>query len=248
MLATYHNVKPDVLYRSSDIWNFTKYYSTQATNPKEEDLTSYYTMVKTPDSDEAKLGLVQMYSQSGKSNIVSYLVGTIENNESKLKLYKMSADVNIIAPTQLEKQIEQDETISNEIEMLNKTGIKITKKMIIVPIENTLLYVEPIYQTMVNLSDVPVLKKVIVASGNKVAIGDNLEDAMKKLLSKSAVDIDIDSLEDIDSVIDAIIESNNNLAESLESNNWEMIGSDIEELQDLINTLETIKNKENEEN
>ena len=75
---------------------------------------------------------------------------------------------------QLDKQIEQDEVISNELELLNVTGTKLTKQMLVVPIENTLLYVEPIYQTMLNESEVPLLKKVVVASGNKVAIGDNL--------------------------------------------------------------------------
>ncbi len=58
---------------------------------------------------------------------------------------------------------------------LNVTGTKLTKQMIVVPINNTLLYVEPIYQTMLNEIRIPVLKKVIVASGKKVAIGDNLQ-------------------------------------------------------------------------
>lgn len=244
MLATYHNVKPDILYRSSDVWNFAKYYSVQTTNTQEEDLTSYYTMLRTTDSGEARLGLVQMYSQSGKANIISYLVATMENGTAKLKLYKLVSDSNIIGPTQLEKQIEQDETISKELSSLNKTGVKITKKMTIVPVNDTLLYVESIYQTMVNINDTPVLKKIIVASGNKVAIGNDLKSAMENLLSKSAVDIDIETLDNIDNLIDAIIKSNNNLEESMNNNNWEMIGTDIEELQKLINTLEALREKE----
>ena len=52
---------------------------------------------------------------------------------------------------------------------LSTTGTRLTKQMIVVPINNTLLYVEPIYQTMLNESEVPILRKVIVASGNKVA-------------------------------------------------------------------------------
>ena len=84
---------------------------------------------------------------------------------------------------QLAKQIEDDEAISKELETISFSGTKITKQMIIVPIENTLLYVEPVYQTMINeKSNLPVLKKVIVASGNKVAIGDNLSAALQRLL------------------------------------------------------------------
>lgn len=66
---------------------------------------------------------------------------------------------------QLDNLIEQDETISNEISSLNVTGTKITKEMIIVPINNTLLYTVPIYQTSLNeTNSAQVLKKVIVAS------------------------------------------------------------------------------------
>ena len=79
------------------------------------------------------------------------------------------------------------------------------------PIENTLLYVEPIYQTMLNESDVPILKKVVVASGNKVAIGDNLTKALENLLSKYAVDIEIENTDDMEGLIEAVIKANNNL-------------------------------------
>lgn len=105
--------------------------------------------------------------------------------------------------------------------------------MIIVPIENTLIYVEPVYQTLVNESNIPVLKKVIVASGNKVAIGNNLQEAAQSLISKFATKIDLNSTEDIDGIIDSIIKANDNLSESLESNNWELMGTDIQKLQSL---------------
>ena len=65
--------------------------------------------------------------------------------------------------------------------------------MIIVPMDNTLLYVEPIYQTMLNESDVPILKKVIVASGNKVAIGDNISKALENLVSQYAEAVEVEN-------------------------------------------------------
>ncbi len=244
MLTTFHNVKEDVLYRSDDIWDFAKYNTTQTTKSTGSRLYPYYTMLKTSDSEEATLGLVQMYTPEEKQNIISYLVGTYNDGNSNLKVYKFSTDNSILGPMQLDKQIEQDETIFNQIQALNVTGTKITKQMIIVPLENTLLYVEPIYQTMLNESDIPILKKVVVASGNKVAIGDNLERALNNLLSQYAVDIDIENTDDIDGLIDAIIKANNNLTDSNSSNNWEQMGSDIKRLQDLINSLEQLKEEE----
>ena len=144
----------------------------------------------------------------------------------------------------LDNQIEQDDVISEEIEELNVTGAKITKKIIIVPINNTLLYVEPIYQTMVNESNVPSLKKVIVASGTKMATGDNLAEALTKLLSQHALNIEINRTDDIEGLIQSIIQANKNLEESTQSNNWELIGSDLNELQSLIETLEKIMKEE----
>ena len=118
--------------------------------------------------------------------------------------------------------------------------------MIIVPINNTLLYVEPIYQTMLNESEVPILKKIIVASGNKVAIGDNLNEALSNLLSQYAVDIEVENTDDLEGLIESIIKANNNLTESNNNNDWEMMGEDIRRLQDLITSLEQLKEEEDE--
>ena len=161
-----------------------------------------------------------------------------------MNLCKFSADSNIVSPTQLDQQIEEDEAISSELETLETTGTRITKEMIIVPIGNTLLYVEPVYQTMINESEIPLLKKVIVASGNKVAIGDTLQEALQNLLSNYAVDIEVENTEDIDGLIDSIIKANQNLKDSTNNNDWEMMGSDIEKLQTLIDTLESLKKEE----
>ena len=111
--------------------------------------------------------------------------------------------------------------------------------MKIIPVNNTLLYVETIYQTRTNDANKPMtLEKVIVASGTKVAIGDNLNNAINNLLSQSAVNLEIDNTEDIEGIIDAIIKANKNLTDSNNRNDWEMMGSDINALQELIDELE----------
>lgn len=245
LLKIYHNVKPDIIYRADDIWDFAKYNTTKIAKSTGSILEPYYTMVNR--NGENEIGLIQIYTPNGKQNLISYLVGITEGQNNKLKLYKFSQDSNVVGPMQLEQQIEQDEVISSEIESLNTTGTKISKQMIVVPIENTLLYVEPIYQTMLNdpKNNIPLLKRVVVSSGNKVAIGNTLNEALDNLLSKYAVDIEVENTEDIKGLIDAIIKANNNLTESNENNNWEMIGSDIQKLQGLINSLEKMWKEEN---
>ncbi len=242
ILKVYHNVKPDVLYRADDVWDIAKFNSTKSTKSTGTYMEPYYTMVKTSDGEQ--LGLVQIYTPDEKQNIISYLVGSNSNGNNELKLYKFSADSNIVGPMQLDKQLEEDEAISSELKSLNVTGTKLTKQMIIVPMDNTLLYVEPIYQTMLNESEVPVLKKVVVASGNKVAIGDNLTKALENLLSKYAVDIEVENTDDVEGLIEAIIKANKNLTQSNENNDWEMMGKDIKKVQELIDSLEKVKEKE----
>ena len=94
-----------------------------------------------------------------------------------------------------------------------------------------------------NKSQVPQLKKVVVASGNKVAIGNNIEEAVTNLLSQEAISIEVEA-EDKNELIKQIINANNNLEESNKSNDWEMIGKDMAKLQQLINQLRTMVEQE----
>ena len=247
MLTRYHNVATEVMYRNDDVWAFATHNNTKNSATIGNELVPYYTMVNTVDQDEAKLGLVIPYTIKNKQNLTAYLVGNYDNNSNnKLTMYKLSNDSSAVGPMQLDNQIEQDELISKEIAALNVTGTRIIKNMLIIPIKNTLLYVEPIYQVAINESNVPILKKVVVASGNKVAIGDNLEMALEKLLSQYATNIEIENTDDKDGLIISIIKANDNLKTSNNSNDWEMIGKDMKKLQGLIDALDNIIKQEEE--
>ena len=244
MINIYHDISEDVLYRADDIWEITPTESATKSATVGKKMKPYYTMVKTNDSQNSSLGLVVTFNRQLKQNITSYLVGRYEKGEPKLSLYKFASESNVASIVQLSSQIEQDETISKEVSTLNVDGTKIIKNMIIVPINDTLLYVEPVYQVRLNESEIPVLKKVIVASGNKLAIGDNLNDAISNLFTDYAVDLEIIDMQDINSVIDAILKSNENLEESLNANNFELIGKDLSELQNLVTRLKELRNAE----
>ena len=244
ILERYHNIQPDILYRSDDVWDVATYNpSSRMTSSKGTDISPYYTMVKTTDSNSSRLGLVLPYTPYNKQNITAYLVGSCdENGNNVLKLYNLTEDSNAIGPMQLDTQISQDETISEEINSINVTGTRITKNIIIVPINDKLLYVEPIYQQYVNETDsLPVLKKVVVASGNKVAIGDTFIEALNNLVSQNAVDIEVESTDDIDDLIELIVRANNNIKTSTQSSDWEQIGKDVQRLQDLVDRLEEVQ-------
>ena len=246
IIERYHNIQTDVLYRGDDIWQVATHNTSKVLTKSGTEIKPYYTMVKTVDQENSTIGLVLPYTPYQKQNLTAYLIGTYNNEKPKLTLYKYPSNSNILGPMQLDTQIEQDEKISEEINSLNITGTKIKKNMLIVPINNSLLYVEPIYQQYINEENSTLtLKKIVVASGNKVAIGNSLKQALENLVSQYAVDIEIENTDDIEGLINSIIKTNNNLKQSSGNNNWEMVGKDITRLQELITKLENLQKEQN---
>lgn len=249
LITRYHNVQPDVLYRNDDVWSIATNNISKVSTKTGTEIEPYYTMVQTVEASEPELGLVIPYTPYNKQNMLAYMVGTYKNGEPQLKIYKYPSDSNVLGPMQLNTQLEQDERIAKEIESLNVTGTKITKYLIAIPIDNKILYIEPIYQQYINEEDsVPTLKRVIAASGNKVAIGNTLEEALTNLVSQYAVDIEVENTDNIDDLIDAIIRANDNLKDSSQNGDWTMMGKDMDKLQTLIDQLnELVKEQKQEE-
>lgn len=246
VLRKYHNVQSDVLYRVDDSWDMATYSTGNSSVPSSiAQIEPYYTALRTPDSDKNIIGLVMPYTITGKQNLKSYLVGTYENGSPQLQLYVYPDDSAVVGLLQLDTQIEQNEAIYKQIEKLNVTGTKLTKQITAVPINNKLLYIEALYQQYINEENsLPVLKKIVVASGSKVAIGDNLQEALTNLVSNEAINIEIQDTNEIDGLIELIIKANENLEQSTANGDWEMVGKDMEKLSNLINKLEVVYTEE----
>ena len=243
IVSEYHNIEPEVFYRGNDIWEVAK---TQ-TSGKEYTIKPYYTMIKNSDGTHT-VGLVLPYSDYGKQNLRSYLIGTYVNGKAQLSLTRFSSDSAVLGPIQLETQINQDEKIATEIASLNTTGTKITKNLIAVPVNKTMLYVETIYQQFINeTTQKPTLKRVVVASGSKVAIGNDIESAIENLLSKNAIDLNVADDENIDDLVEAIIKANDNVKNSSKAGDWKLYGEDMQTLTTLIDQLNTAKQLKDKE-
>ena len=244
MVGMYHDISEDTLYRGDDVWKISP-----TVNTKSSTMTPYYTMFKTNNSTDNEFGLVVTFNNEKKQSITGYLVGTYRNGKPVLNLYKFSGNSSVPGIVSLNNQIEQDTTIAAELESLNISGVKLIKNMMVIPIEDTLLYVEPVYQVNLNEQEgaIPVLKKVIVASGNTVAIGNTLEEALNNLFSDYAVDFEFVDTQDIEDLIDAIIRANKNLSESMDAKDLEMMGKDLNRLENLITQLEVVRKKEAED-
>ncbi len=240
IIQKYHNIEPGVLYRANDIWQVAETNNSGRTTQME----SYYTMVKPVGTEEETLGLVIPFTPYGKQNMISYMVGTYENGEAKLTLYEFPSDSNVLGPMQVETQINQDGTISTDIASLSVSGTRITRNLIAVPINNTILYVEPVYQQLLNetTEQKPTLKRVVVASGNKIAIGNTVDEALTNLMSQSAGNIEITDPDNIDDLINEIIKANGNVKNSSSNNDWKLFGEDMQTLTGLIDQLENAVN------
>lgn len=237
MINLYHGTSEDVLYRGDNVWQIT----TETVN-KKSTIEPYFTLVNTIDSEEPELGLMVTYNKYGKQSMTAYLVGTCKNGKNNLTLYKFDSESTVAGISQVNKQIEQDENISKELKLLNTPGTKLLREMEIVPIENTLLYVEKVYRIMLNEPEgIPSLEKIIVASGNVLAMGDSLQEAIYNLYSDDSIELDFYDAGDMDALIDSIIKAHHNLKESLEAQDFEMIGKDLSSLESLLDQLEVLQ-------
>lgn len=241
MLERYHNVSTEILYRSDDLWQIDSQISTNGENDSAS--KPYYTYVKAKDA-ETELGLIVPYTKANRQSLKSYLVGSYSNGNNKLILYKLISDTTLPGIKQLNVQIDEDKTISEELGKINTSGTEIIRKTYVVPIENSILYVQPVYQVLLNESKVPTLKKVIVASANRVAIGDNFVEALTTLLTDSAIKFEYIDTSDREQLINEIIKYGKNLENSAEATDWTRVGSDLEKLIELINQLEEANKRE----
>ena len=82
---------------------------------------------------------------------------------------------------QVEARINQDQNISKDLTLWNQQGSQVLRgQMLVLPIENTFLYVEPIY-LQASQAKMPQLKKVALAMGNTLIYADTYQEALAQL-------------------------------------------------------------------
>ena len=232
VLTTYHNSDVDNIYRADDRWEVAEVSGSGARSS-----TSMYTVLKT--EDDLKQSIITTYTPEKRKNIVSYLVGQSENGVNKLTMYRYN-EKSELSLSFIDTQIEKDPKVQKELRELTTLGTELKTVRILLPYENTTLYIKTIYQVFLNEDSVPVLKKVIVANKGKVGIGNTLKEAMQRMLTENAIDIDVRDLENEDELKDAIIKQNKTLKDVIKQGDFEYIGKDIQKLIKLVDQLEEV--------
>ena len=195
MLKKYH-LDPDAneknindFYSNLDAWSIAKYPDEK--NPGQvRDIDAYYNMIKLPGElgKTEELILMRPFTpSSGKHNMISWLaVRNSKDNYGEMILFNFPKNTNILGPDQVEVNINQISEISEYNTLWGQGKSNVFKgSLLVIPIENSVLYVEPIYIQSKSESSIPQVKKIVVGyqEGNdfKHGIGDNLEDALNNL-------------------------------------------------------------------
>ena len=237
VIRKYHTNAIDIFYSGEDVWEF----SLLENQPnKIGDKKLNYTVFKNYDEKETSIGYLTIYTPYGRQNINSYLIGVTKDGMPKLKLYEYSRNDNIPGIQFIKTQIMSENSIKEELEELNVIGTEVRSYPMLIPIENSMIYVEPVYQIYVNKNNYAILKKVIVANGSKVAIGNNIQSAVTNLFTDLAINIDIHDPLDRELIIEAIIRTNTALEKAISNKNLENVGRYTHELNSLINQLKKL--------
>jgi uncharacterized membrane protein (UPF0182 family) len=139
--------------------------------------------MKLPGDTRAEFILMLPFTPGSKDNMVGWLAARCdEPNYGKLVVYKYPKDKVIFGPFQLETRIDQDPTISAQFSLWNQGGSQVIRgNLLVIPVGQSNLYVEPIY-LQATASPLPELKRVIVATGNRIVMEPTLGEGLARLL------------------------------------------------------------------
>jgi hypothetical protein len=177
-LMTYHVINPQVFYNREDQWQIpNEIYSGE---PRQ--VEPYYLITSLPSVPFEEFILLLPYTPKQRTNLIAWLAARSDGeNYGKLLLYNFPKERLIYGPEQIEARINQDPIISQQISLWNRQGSKAVQgNLLIIPIEKSLLYVEPIYLEATQNS-LPTLARVIVAYENRIVMAQNLEAALEAI-------------------------------------------------------------------
>jgi hypothetical protein len=176
--ATFHMRVPQVYYNREDLWVHPQENYAGKVAP----MKPYYILMKLPGSDQLEYLLMTPFTPQKRDNMISWIAARCDFPEyGKMLFYQLPKEKLVYGPMQIEAMINQNTTISQQLSLWDQKGSKVIRgNLIAVPIENSFLYVVPVYLTAEG-TDFPQLKRVIVVSGDKVAMEPTLDEAIQSV-------------------------------------------------------------------
>ena len=175
-LMIYHMTDPQVFYNREDQWQIPN----EIYDNESRKVEPYYLITSLPNLSFEEFILLLPYTPKQRTNLIAWLAARSDGeNYGKLLLYNLPKERLIYGQEQIEARINQDPVISQQISLWNRQGSRVIQgNLLIVPIEQSLLYVEPIYLEATQNS-LPTLVRVVVAYENRIIMAPTLEQALE---------------------------------------------------------------------
>ncbi|MBO9999486.1 MAG: UPF0182 family protein [Cyanobacteria bacterium SID2] len=178
MYLSYHMENPEVFYNREDLWRFPNeiYEDTQ------EVVEPYYIIMRLPEEEKEEFALILPFTPVNKDNTIAWMAGRSDGEHyGHLLVYDFPKQKLIYGPSQIEARIDQNPQISQQLTLWSQQGSKVIRgDLLVIPIEQSLLYVEPIY-LRAEQGELPELKRVVVVYGNDVVMEPTLEQALDEI-------------------------------------------------------------------
>lgn len=181
--GTYHMTDPAVFYNREDVWTFPRETYSDETQP----MPPYYVIMRLPGEKNAEYILMLPMVPQGRDNMIAWLAARCDGADyGHLFEFAFSKDRLFYGPYQIQARINQNPEISQQYSLWNQMGSKVLLgNLLVIPIEDSLLYVEPLYIRAQN-GQLPELQRVLASYGDRTVMGNNLEATLAALFKGEA--------------------------------------------------------------
>ena len=181
---TFHMRDPEAFYNRADFWDLAKTSNRADQGPTYVSPT--YVVATLPDSNKPEFLLITTFTPANKDNLIGVMYARCDGDHLGDLVFTQLAKQNIVyGPMQIDARINQDQTISKDLSLWNQQGSTVLRgQTLVLPIDNSFLYVEPIY-IQAQQASMPQLKKVAIAMGNLLAYADTYEEALQDLIAQT---------------------------------------------------------------
>ncbi len=174
--ATYHMKDPMVFYNREDEWVIPD----EVYRQNREQMQPYYVIMKLPEEQSEEFILMLPFTPRSKENMIGWMAARSDTPDyGDLIVYQFSKQQLTYGPMQIEARIDQDTEISQAITLWSQSGSSVLRgNTLVIPIENSILYVEPLYLEATERGTLPQLKRVIVAYNDRLTMQNTLDEAL----------------------------------------------------------------------
>jgi uncharacterized protein len=181
-LQEFHLERAEQFYAGQDVWQLPQ----EISPAQRRRFRPGFMMAAMPGAQEPEFLLINSFIARERQNMTALLIARSDApHYGELVLLELPRDDQIRGPSQVQALIEQDPEIARQLSLWRQAGSTVDLgRLRIIPTENTILYVEPVYLAAQERA-IPQLQRVIVSDGTTVAMEPDLETAIAALTGQA---------------------------------------------------------------